>query len=97
LLISYYLILKRYKDGSAIFKLFLFLAEGLHFGRGAERLKFSQPPLSRMIQEIENEPGILYFERTKGSVMLTLAGAFRFPKLLMLRFDRGRTTSTAEL
>jgi DNA-binding transcriptional LysR family regulator len=53
---------------------FLVLAEELHFGRAAERLHISQPPLSRMIQQIENDLGILLFERTKRSVILTPAG-----------------------
>ncbi|MGV3538945.1 MAG: LysR family transcriptional regulator [Rufibacter sp.] len=54
---------------------FLVLAEELHFGRAAERLHMSQPPLTRMIQQIENELGVALFERTKSSVKLTSAGA----------------------
>ncbi|QNK64043.1 LysR family transcriptional regulator [Pedobacter sp. PAMC26386] len=53
---------------------FLVLAEELHFGRAAERLHISQPPLSRMIQQIENDLGVLLFERTKKMVILTPAG-----------------------
>jgi DNA-binding transcriptional LysR family regulator len=53
---------------------FLVLAEELNFSRAAERLHISQPPLSRMIQQIESEMGVLLFERTKRNVMLTPAG-----------------------
>ncbi|QMU28664.1 LysR family transcriptional regulator [Adhaeribacter radiodurans] len=54
---------------------FLVLAEELHFGRAAERLHISQPPLTRMIQQIENDLGVALFERTKRSVKLTPAGS----------------------
>lgn len=53
---------------------FLVLAEELHFGRTAERLHISQPPLSRMIQQIESDLGVVLFERTKRRVILTSAG-----------------------
>ncbi len=53
---------------------FLVLAEELNFSRAAERLHISQPPLTRMIQQIEEELGVLLFERSKRKVMLTSAG-----------------------
>ncbi|MFE3851733.1 LysR family transcriptional regulator [Streptomyces griseorubiginosus] len=50
------------------------VAEELHFGRAAARLRMTQPPLSRQIQKLEAAIGVQLLERDKQRVALTLAG-----------------------
>lgn len=54
---------------------FLALAEELHFGRAAQRLAMSQPPLSVAIQQLEASVGARLFDRDSKGVRLTPAGA----------------------
>jgi DNA-binding transcriptional LysR family regulator len=53
---------------------FIPVAEELHFGRAAERLNMTQPPLSRQIQKLEKIIGAELLERDNRKVQLTSAG-----------------------
>ncbi len=50
------------------------LAQEQHFGRAAERCHVSQPTLSVGVKKLEDELGVLIFERTKSAVRLTPVG-----------------------
>ncbi|MHC8609885.1 LysR substrate-binding domain-containing protein (plasmid) [Paenarthrobacter ureafaciens] len=55
-------------------KVFLAVAEELHFGRAAQRLHMAQPPVSRMVRQLEGDVGTDLFVRSTRSVQLTAAG-----------------------
>jgi DNA-binding transcriptional LysR family regulator len=58
---------------------FLEVARQLHFTRAAESLYVSQPALSKQIRALERQLRVTLFERDRGSVRLTRAGAELVP------------------
>ncbi|MBC8151754.1 MAG: LysR family transcriptional regulator, partial [Bacteroidetes bacterium] len=64
---------------------FVGVAESLNFSRAAEKLSIAQPALSRQIQQLEEDLGVLLFKRDKRNVALTPAGMYLLTQARQLR------------
>ncbi|MHA7601753.1 LysR family transcriptional regulator [Alicycliphilus sp. T452] len=68
---------------------FIAVAEELHFGKAAQRLHISQPPLSQQIRQFEEEVGAPLLVRTTRSVQLTPAGRLMLERAHLLLAEAG--------
>lgn len=64
---------------------FVGVAEELNFSRAAQKLAIAQPALSRQIQQLEDDLGVLLFKRDKRNVALTPAGTYLLTQARQLR------------
>ncbi|MES2313137.1 MAG: LysR family transcriptional regulator [Pseudomonadota bacterium] len=72
-------------------QLFVAVAEELHFGRAAARVRMAQPPFSQQIRKLETELGMELLTRSSRRVALTPAG------VQLLEQARGLLVKRAEV
>lgn len=75
---------------------FVAVAETLHFGRAAQRLHMTQPPLSRQMAALEDALGTPLLLRTSRSVALTPAGVDFYRHAQRLLADLELAVSSAQ-
>lgn len=76
---------------------FQMVAEECHFGRAAERLGLTQPPLSAQIKVLERVLGVELFERSRAGVRLTQHGEAILPAVKRMIQQSERLESIVHL
>ena len=66
------------------FRYFEAIGSTLNFSRAAERLHMAQPPLSRQIQQLEEELGVALIDRSVRPFVLTRAGSFFYEQSVQM-------------
>lgn len=74
---------------------FVAVAEHRQFGRAADELGVTQPPVSQGVRRLERTLGVTLFARTPGGVVLTSDGASLLPRARLLLDDSARLLEEA--
>lgn len=74
---------------------FAAIGEELHFGRAAQRLRMTQPPLSQLLKQLESQVGTQLVRRTTRHVELTPAGSLFLERARAILSDAQRATRDA--